>query len=343
MRGPRIGRRGRAGRPQPDRPATLLAVERGRDQRQARRHQHRAERRLEDACADEDLHRRRQPADDRRAAESGEADEEHSAPAVVVVERPGQDQQRGEHGEVGAVDVGQALEAADDGRRQLGADRLERHVHDRAVQEHDRRTDDGGDEDGRALAHRAMLAAALLAAVSSEGSPGHPARFLQACGGVVKALTSTTSPAFGAAPRSTRSPGARGSRSRPCPACIATPTLVAPATRERVQRAVAELDYRPSRLGRSLAQATTTPPASSSPTCPARTTRPSSSATRRHRRPRARACSSSPPMGAAPRPSRCSTSPTASTASCSSAARSTTRSSTRSTGAACPSSCWRAP
>ena len=151
------GRR-RARRPEADRAPALLAVEVGGDDREAARDEDRAERSLEDPRDDQDLHRRGEAAGHRGGAEADEADAERPPPPVVVADRAGQDQQRGEHREVRAVDVREPFQPSDEGDRQLAADRLERHVHDRRVEEHDGRSEDRGHQDGRALAHRPIVA-----------------------------------------------------------------------------------------------------------------------------------------------------------------------------------------
>ena len=130
----------------------------GGDDREAARDEDRAERSLEDPRDDQDLHRRGEAAGDRGGAEADEADAERPPPPVVVADRAGQDQERGEHREVRAVDVREAFQPSDEGDRQLAADRLERHVHDRRVEEHDGRSEDRGHQDGRALAHRPIVA-----------------------------------------------------------------------------------------------------------------------------------------------------------------------------------------
>ena len=162
------GRR-RSGRPEADRAPALLAVEVGGDDREAARDEDRAERPLEDPRGDQDLHRRGEAAGHRGCAEADEADAERPPPPVVVADRTGQDQERGEHREVRAVDVGEAFEPSDEGDRQLAADRLERHVHDRCVEEHDGRSEDRGHQDRRALAHDGIVAELAVA-------PGGPTR-----------------------------------------------------------------------------------------------------------------------------------------------------------------------
>ena len=147
-----------ARRPEADRAPALLAVEERGDDREAARDQDRAERTLENPRDDQDLHRRGEAAGHRRGAEADQADAERPPPPVVVADRAGQDQQRGEHREVRAVDVREAFEPADERGRQLAADRLERDVHDRRVEEHDGRPEDRGRQNGRALAHGAIVA-----------------------------------------------------------------------------------------------------------------------------------------------------------------------------------------
>ena len=62
---------------------------------------------------DQPLERRRQAAQRGRGREPDQADREDPPPAVVVGQRAGQDQQRGEDRQVAADDVGLALEDAD--------------------------------------------------------------------------------------------------------------------------------------------------------------------------------------------------------------------------------------
>ena len=161
--GPTIERGRGARRPEADGPAALLALEGGGDDREAAGDEQRSECGLHDARGDQELHGRRQPAADRGEAEADEADAEHRAPPVEVVERAGEDEQRREDDEVRAVDVGQPLEAGDERGWQLSADRVERDVHDRPVEKDDGRTEDRRDEDAAALAHRRILAAAIPA------------------------------------------------------------------------------------------------------------------------------------------------------------------------------------
>jgi hypothetical protein len=149
--------------PHADGATARLAIEERGDDRQAARHEQSAGERLTDAAQDEEFHARRQPARHRGEAEPDEADGEHPAPPVVVVERARQDEQRGQDGEVRGRDVGEALEPADEGRRQVPPDRIERDVDDGSVEEHDRRAEDRRDKDGRALAHRGMVRACQCA------------------------------------------------------------------------------------------------------------------------------------------------------------------------------------
>ena len=156
-----------AGRPEADGAAARLALEGGRDDREAARDQQGPEGGLDDAPGDEEFHGRREPAADGGEAKSGEADPEHPAPPVEVVERSGQDEEGREDDEVGAVDVGQPFEAGNERGRQLAADRVERDVHDRPVEEDDGRTEDRRDEDGGPQVHARIV----------RGHP--PARILQ--------------------------------------------------------------------------------------------------------------------------------------------------------------------
>ena len=100
---------------------------------------------------DQPFERWRKTAEGRGRREPGEPDRVDTPPAVVIGQGSGQDEERGECREVPADDIRLALEDADDGRRQLLSDLLERDVHDRAVEEDSTRSDDRRDE-GPALA-----------------------------------------------------------------------------------------------------------------------------------------------------------------------------------------------
>ena len=122
--GPRtVEGRGRR-RPDAERAGPLLALERVRDERQRAGDEQRAGRALEQAEDDQQLERRREAAQRGRHAEPGQADREDPAPAVVVGQGAGQDEQRGQDREVAADDVGLALEDAEERGRQLLADLL---------------------------------------------------------------------------------------------------------------------------------------------------------------------------------------------------------------------------
>ena len=77
----------------------------------------------------------------------------------MVGQRAGEDQQRREHGQIAADDVGLALEDADERGRQFPTDTRQRGVDDRAVEEDGTRPDDRRDE-GPTLArcHRRSVA-----------------------------------------------------------------------------------------------------------------------------------------------------------------------------------------
>ncbi len=143
--------------PQADCASPLLAVERGGDDRQAARDEKGAECALDQAGEDEHLHVRRQTAGHRGHPEAGQADAEHAPASVEVADPAGQDEEGGEDSQIAAVDVGQAFDASDERRRQLAADRLDRDIHDRSVQEHDRRTEDDRQQRAESCAHRDIL------------------------------------------------------------------------------------------------------------------------------------------------------------------------------------------
>ena len=101
--------------------------------------------------SDQELERRCQPAQRRRQREPGQTERIDAAPAVVVAEGAGDDEQRGQDGEIAADHVGLALEHTDHRGGQLLPDPLERDPDEGPVQEHSSGSDDGGDE-GPALA-----------------------------------------------------------------------------------------------------------------------------------------------------------------------------------------------
>ena len=94
------------------------------------------------ARADQQLDRRRDRADERRAAEAGRADREDPPPAVEVAERAADEDQRCEHQQVGLDDP---LLVGERGV-EVVAQRRQRDVDDGLVDEHDRRAEDAGDE-----------------------------------------------------------------------------------------------------------------------------------------------------------------------------------------------------
>ena len=106
------------GRPRPERARPGRSLERRRDDRQRARNEQRAGRALEDAEQDDQLEVRGDPAEQRRDPEAGQADREDPPPAVVVGKGAGEDQQRRQHREVAADDVGLALEHAEERGRQ---------------------------------------------------------------------------------------------------------------------------------------------------------------------------------------------------------------------------------
>ena len=109
---------GRGGRPDAERAAALGPVLEGlRDERQGAGHEEGAGRALEQPEDDQPLERRGEPAQRRGDREAREPDGVDPAPAVVVGQRAGEDQQGGEDREIAADDVGLALEDAEDRRR----------------------------------------------------------------------------------------------------------------------------------------------------------------------------------------------------------------------------------
>ena len=130
--------------PDPERSSAGLAFEQGGQDGERPRHEQRAGRALEEPEQHQQLEGGREAAQDARDAEPGEADGEDPAPAVVVGQGAGQDEQRGEDREVARDGVRLTLEHRDGGRvRQLPADRRQREVHHGAVEEHDGRAEDG--------------------------------------------------------------------------------------------------------------------------------------------------------------------------------------------------------
>ena len=109
--------------------------------------QQRAGRSLQDAEENERLEVRRETAQHRGHPEAGDAELEHALASVVVVGRSGQDQQRGQRQEVAVVDVGLALEDAQEQGRKVLPDPRERDGDDRRVDEDESRAEDRGHED----------------------------------------------------------------------------------------------------------------------------------------------------------------------------------------------------
>ena len=108
----RSGRR--RGRPQPERPGARRTFERRGDDRQRARHEEGSGSALEEAGEDQELEGRGEAAQHRGDAEAGQADDEDPPPAVDVGQGPGDDQQGREDRQVAAVDVGLALEDAEE-------------------------------------------------------------------------------------------------------------------------------------------------------------------------------------------------------------------------------------
>ena len=107
------GQRRGGGRPDAERPAALGSVEGVGDEGQRARDEQGAGGTLGEAEDDQPLDGRRQAAQGGRRREPGQADRVDAAPAVVVGQGAGQDEQRGEDRQVAADDVGLALEDAD--------------------------------------------------------------------------------------------------------------------------------------------------------------------------------------------------------------------------------------
>ena len=123
--------------------ARSLAPEDRGDDRQRARHEQRAERRpAAPRAAISSSTDGRDRADERGDAEAGRADREDPPPAVEVAERAADEDQRREQQQVGLDDpllVGER-------RVEVVAQRGQRDVDDRLVDEHDRRPEDAGDQ-----------------------------------------------------------------------------------------------------------------------------------------------------------------------------------------------------
>ena len=139
------GRRRRAG-PDTERASPFLPVEARGDDRQRPRHHERARRALQHARQDQELDVGRDAAQQRRRAESQQAQREHLASPVVVGEATGQDQQGAQGHEVAVRDVRLCLERAHRARGHLPPDLGQGQVHHRRVEEHDGRAEDDGDQ-----------------------------------------------------------------------------------------------------------------------------------------------------------------------------------------------------
>ena len=145
------GQCGSGGRPHTECTATRDVIEGMGDERDRTGDEQCAGGSLGEPEDDQPFERWRKTAEGRGRREPGEPDRVDAPPAVVVGQGSGQDQERCECREVPADDIRLALEDADDGRRQLLSDLLERDVDDRAVEEDGTRPDDRRDE-GPALA-----------------------------------------------------------------------------------------------------------------------------------------------------------------------------------------------
>jgi hypothetical protein len=121
------------------RPGQLGPGEGRRDEGQGAGDEECRSRPLEEPEQDERVERRRQTAQDAGDPEPDEADAEDALPTVPVVERPAEDEQRRQHGEVAGVDVGLALEDAEVVGRQLLADLRQGDVDHGPVEKDDRR------------------------------------------------------------------------------------------------------------------------------------------------------------------------------------------------------------
>ena len=150
-------------RPGADGRGAVAAVERRRDQRQAARGQQRAADALQRAPGDEELHRRREPAERRGHREPHDADDEDPAAAEAVAERAAEQDQPGE-GERVAVDRPLQRREA---RVELGADALERDVDHRRVEQGQPRPEHGRQQDP------AAPGAAHPDGVGAAGGVGH--------------------------------------------------------------------------------------------------------------------------------------------------------------------------
>ena len=144
------------------------ALEGLRDDRQCTRDEQRAGRSLEQPEQDQQLEVRGQPAQGRGHGEQGQADRVDPPPAVVIGQRAGEDEERGEDRQVAADDVGLALEDTDQGGRQFPADARQGDVDDGPVEEHGAGPDDRRQQ-GPALARRHCRA---VSQIDSRGMPG---------------------------------------------------------------------------------------------------------------------------------------------------------------------------
>ena len=117
-----------------------------RDDREGAGHEQCARRALEQPEDDQPLERRGEAAQHRCDGEARQPDRVDPPPAVVIGQRPRDDQQGGEDREIAADDVGLALEDAEERRRQLAPDAGQREVDDGAVEEHGSGPDDGRNE-----------------------------------------------------------------------------------------------------------------------------------------------------------------------------------------------------
>ena len=127
--------------PQSDRAAALRA-ERRAEQRQAVRREQRSEHALEHPSGDEERRVRRDAAQRRSDREAGDPDGEERPAAEPIAQRAGHDVERGDGQRVGEHDPLLGRKAG----VELAADRGQRDVHDAAVDEGDRRPDDGRDQ-----------------------------------------------------------------------------------------------------------------------------------------------------------------------------------------------------
>ena len=129
-------------RPRADRRGAVVGAEAGLDDREAARCEERAADTLQDACADEHLDVRRDPANQRRECEPRRADHEDLAAADAVAERAAEQDQRRECEQVAGEHPLQRAHAC----MEVATDVGQRDVDDRGVERRHRARRDRRDE-----------------------------------------------------------------------------------------------------------------------------------------------------------------------------------------------------